>query len=194
MRVLTYCVLVLASLSFFAPLAVAQNITVVTPDAERQRRLRRAAERIELARKLLAEAQADAPELAEALRKARESVKDIDEDTVEIREQGNAVWNALTTAFPWAAPLIAAGGAYAGGRKHGANIERKRSNYVNPQALSPAGRAPGGSATPFTGKAERRPTPQAHPIPVEPSMSEVEGMRDMSTATFEEAMQRKEKG
>lgn len=123
MRTLTILVLTLAVLSAFAPLALAQSIT---PEAERARRLRRAAERIEAARKLLSEAQGIAPELAEEMARARDSIKDLSDDATEIKEQANAPWEMLKTAFPWAAPFIAAGGAYAGGRKHQAVIERKR--------------------------------------------------------------------
>lgn len=124
MRTLTALILVLAILSAFAPIALAQS--TLTPEAERQRRLRRAAERIEAARKLLSEAQGIAPELADEMAKARDAIRDINDDAVEIKEQANAPWEMLKTAFPWAAPFIAAGGAYAGGRKHQAVIERKR--------------------------------------------------------------------
>lgn len=123
MRALATLILAMAILSVFAPLALAQALT---PEAERTRRLRRAAERIEAARKLLAEAQGIAPELADEMARARDAIKDISDDTADIREQANAPWEFIKTAFPWAAPLIAAGGAYAGGRRHQASIERKR--------------------------------------------------------------------
>lgn len=155
--------------------------------AERAKRLRLALRYLDIAIKSLEDSAALTPELAIAFSEARDGLKELADDVAVIEEQQATFGRLVGDVFPWAAPFLSAGAAYAGGRKHEQQIARKRST------LSSAGRAPGGSATPFTGKAERRPTPQAHPIPVEPSMSEVEGMRDMSTATFEEAMQRKEK-
>lgn len=169
---------------------VMAAVDVDRAKAERRRRIDRTMARINQAIRALEQNAATDPEMIELLRAAEQGLKDLDDDAVDLNRQANAPWEFIKTAFPWAAPFIAAGGAYAGGRKHGVHIERKRSSQTT---LPPAGRAPGGSASPFTSssKDERRHTPKAHPIPVEPSMSEIDGMREMSTDTFDEAMRKK---
>lgn len=93
---------------------------------ERVRRIQRALERVEAARRELADAQSEVPELAEAIRRERDNVRDIKDDTAEIERKQATFTDMLTTAFPWAASLLALVGGYAGGRKHEQRIVRKR--------------------------------------------------------------------
>lgn len=94
--------------------------------SERARKIARAIERVDAAFRELSEAQAEVPELMDALRRERDKLRQIDDDVVEIERKQATFSDMLTTAFPWAASLLALGGGYAGGRKHEQRIVRKR--------------------------------------------------------------------
>lgn len=94
--------------------------------SERARKIARALERVDAAFRELSEAQAEVPELMDAMRREREKLRQIDDDAVEIERKQATFTDMLTTALPWTASLLALGGGYAGGRKHEQRIVRKR--------------------------------------------------------------------
>lgn len=130
----------------------------------------RARAKAEEARKALAEAMAICPELAAEMDAARMVRGKVEDDVIEIEEQQSAAWKFVTQAFPWTAPFLTGIGGAALGKMH----ERRKGRSAR-----------GGSASdPFRAEVARPRTP-AHPIPMEPSMSEMGEMREMSTASFE---------
>lgn len=117
----------LAFIAAFAPVpARAESDDEFRRRSERARKIARALERVDAAFRELSEAQAEVPELMDAMRKEREKLRQIDDDVVEIERKQATFSDMLTTAFPWAASLLALGGGYAGGRKHEKHIVKKR--------------------------------------------------------------------
>lgn len=118
-------------LAFIAALGPVATLRAETDDefrrrSERARKIARALERVDAAFRELSEAQAEVPELMDALRREREKLRQIDDDAVEIERKQATFTDMLTTALPWTASLLALGGGYAGGRKHEQRIVRKR--------------------------------------------------------------------
>lgn len=165
----------MSALNWFLALFLIGLVPLMAMAAERDEaatRRARARAKAEEARKALSEAMAICPELAAEMDAARVIRGKVEDDVIEIEEQQSAAWKFVSQAFPWTAPFLTGIGGAAIGKMH----ERRK--------VGRGARGGGAPPDPFRGAVARTRTP-AHPIPVEPGMSEIEGMRDMSTASFE---------
>lgn len=119
MRVIVWVSLIVSA----AMVLIAANSP--TRETEMRRHLARAQERLIRLIRVLEDAKAASPELVEAMNDARNNLRDIDDEIVEIEEQQNSFYGMVTAALPFLSPVLGVA-AYAGGRKHQAVIERRK--------------------------------------------------------------------